>query len=171
MNLSVPNDVPDGVTEISLHAADGRTLRTFSRIERLAPALFHIGPDLRGFAAAILVRLHVDGSVTRESLFRSDPVSGSLEPVPIRFGSASERLFLELYGTGLRNGPAGSVSVRIDDQVAPVLFAGPHPVIPGLDQVNVELPKPLAPKEVHLQLIVNKDLGSVSANEVRLMVE
>jgi uncharacterized protein (TIGR03437 family) len=171
VNLSVPNDVPDGVTEISLHAADGRTLRTFSRIERLAPALFHIGPDLRGFAAAILVRLHADSSVTRESLFRSDPVSGSPEPAPIRFGSASERLFLELYGTGLRNGPAGSVSVRIEDQVAPVLFAGPHPVIPGLDQVNVELPKPLAPKEVHLQLIVNKDLGSVSANEVRLVIE
>lgn len=171
VNLLVPNNVPDGLTEISLHAADGRTLRAFSRIERLAPALFHIGPDLRGFAAAILVRLDGDGTLTRESLFRSDLVSGSLEPVPIRFGSASERLFLELYGTGLRNGPAGSVSVQIEDQAAPVLFAGPHPVIPGLDQVNVELPKPSAPKEVHLQLTVNKDLGSVPANEVRLMVE
>jgi uncharacterized protein (TIGR03437 family) len=172
VNLFVPNDVPDGVTEISLNTADGRTLKSFSRIERFAPALFHIGPDLRGFAAAILVRLQVDGSVTRESLVRSDPASGVLQPAPIRFGSAAERLFLELYGTGLRNGPAGSVSVRIDDRDAPVLFAGPHPVIPGLDQVNVELPSTLsAPKEVQLQLTINKELGSIAANDVRLMVE
>jgi len=44
VNFFVPSDLPDGVAEIALHAADGRTLRTFSRIERLAPALFHIGP-------------------------------------------------------------------------------------------------------------------------------
>ena len=172
VNLLVPSDVPDGVTEISLHAADGRILKTISRIERLAPALFHIGPDLRGFAAAILVRLHGDGSVTRESLVSSDPASGSLQPVPIRFGPAGERLFLELYGTGLRNRPAGSVFVRLDDQDAIVLFAGPHPVIPGLDQVNVELSSShSASKEVHLQLTINKELGSLSGNEVRLMFE
>jgi uncharacterized protein (TIGR03437 family) len=46
-----------------------------------------------------------------------------------------------LYGTGFRNG--SSASLQIGSTTLPLLYAGKQPQFPGLDQANVELPRPL----------------------------
>jgi len=114
------------------------------------------------------VRVSADGSQTRESLVSID-TAGKLQPVPVRPGSKPERLFLELYGTGLRKSGKGSVSVLIGEQQAAVPFVGSHSIIPGLDQVNVELPSDLSVNgDARIQLTVNDDMRMSSANAVRL---
>jgi uncharacterized protein (TIGR03437 family) len=168
VNFVVPPGISDGVATITLHRAGVATRQTFARIEHVAPALFHIGPDFEGYAAAIVVRVSADGAQTRESLVSVD-AAGKLQPEPVRPGSKSERLFLELYGTGLRNSAADSVSVLVDEQQTTVLFVGPHSIIPGLDQINVELPSDLSiTGDARVQLTVNDDLRMLAANAVRL---
>jgi uncharacterized protein (TIGR03437 family) len=47
-------------------------------------------------------------------------------------------VYLTLYGTGLRR--ASAVGVTVAGFRVPVLYSGPQPQFPGLDQVNIELP-------------------------------
>ena len=58
-------------------------------------------------------------------------------PAPIKL-SATDLVFLTLYGTGFRNQPSLSdVLVTIGSVTVPVTYAGPQPTFPGLDQLNI----------------------------------
>jgi uncharacterized protein (TIGR03437 family) len=54
---------------------------------------------------------------------------------------SADRTYLVLYGTGIRNRTSlAGVTCAIGSQPATVLYAGPQPESPGLDQVNVLVP-------------------------------
>jgi uncharacterized protein (TIGR03437 family) len=54
--------------------------------------------------------------------------------------SAGTPVYLSLYGTGIRNlSSLANVSVSINGDSLPVLFAGPQPQSAGLDRVDVLL--------------------------------
>jgi uncharacterized protein (TIGR03437 family) len=56
-------------------------------------------------------------------------------------------VFLALFGTGIRGRrDAGGVSLEIEGERLPAQYAGAQPNYPGLDQVNVELPRTLRGK-------------------------
>ena len=55
---------------------------------------------------------------------------------------APNAVYLILYGTGIR-GAGSDVSVTIQGTEAHVTYSGPQPDFPGLDQINVLLPKSL----------------------------
>ncbi len=95
-----------------------------------APAIFTANSAGFGPAAAQIVRLKADGTQSYE-----------FTTTPIQFGDANERLFLLLYLTGVRPGEG---TVRVGDLELTPLYAGPQGQYPGLDQVNVELPRTLA---------------------------
>jgi len=63
-------------------------------------------------------------------------------PSPLSVGAASDTLYVALYGTGIRG--AASVQAFVGGASVPVLYAGPVTSFPGLDQVNVSIPRPLA---------------------------
>jgi uncharacterized protein (TIGR03437 family) len=63
---------------------------------------------------------------------------------PIDLGPASDKVYLILFGTGVRNAATASVSVDIEGLNAPVSYAGPQNGFEGLDQINVLLPRTLA---------------------------
>jgi uncharacterized protein (TIGR03437 family) len=67
-------------------------------------------------------------------------------PVPVSLGAQTDRVFLVLYGTGIRNVRALSrVEARVGGTAVPVTFAGAQGQFIGLDQVNVgPLPRTLA---------------------------
>jgi hypothetical protein len=94
-----------------------------------------------GIAAAHVIRMKPDGSQMYEPVAQFDAAQSAFMPVPIDFGDSADRLFLALYGTGLRG---ASASVRIAGRDLPVLYAGPQNQYPGLDQANIELPRSLA---------------------------
>jgi len=63
-------------------------------------------------------------------------------PVPLSQGAVGDTLYIELYGTGIRG--AATVQCMVAGQSVPVLYAGPVAAFPGLDQVNISIPKSLA---------------------------
>ena len=60
----------------------------------------------------------------------------------LRFGH--DRLFLDLYATGVRLTDPSKVQVLIGGEPVTPLFAGAQPQYAGLDQVTLELPRSLA---------------------------
>jgi len=103
-------------------------------IEPVAPGLLINARVIEGAAAAAVQRIKADSSQ-------------SIEPVteaPIDLGPASDQVFLLLFGTGIR-GRSGlsAVTATAGGQPLAVSYAGPQPDSPGLDQVNLLLPRSL----------------------------
>ena len=112
-------------------------------VDRLAPGLFTA--NTAGDAAAVLQRLRTDGSNTVER------IDG-----PIDLGAETDEVYLILFGTGLRKGPAlSSVTALIGGRQVAVTYAGAQADFDGLDQVNLRLPRSLAGAgRVKIELIV-----------------
>ncbi|MBX5496014.1 MAG: hypothetical protein IRZ15_11835, partial [Bryobacteraceae bacterium] len=89
-----------------------------------------------------------------EPVFDCSAGAGQCVPRPIQF-TLGERLFLSLFGTGIRNRP-DAVAARVNSEPVAIQYAGPQPEFAGLDQVNIELPPSLAGSgEVSLVLSVD----------------
>jgi uncharacterized protein (TIGR03437 family) len=88
---------------------------------------------------------------------RFDATQGRFVSVPLDFGAEGNRLFLVLYGTGIkpRTSLAGVIA-RIGGVEAPVLFADAQGGFVGLDQINLEIPRELTGRgEVEVELTVD----------------
>lgn len=155
-------------------SAPGRALVTVFRddvvlasdnvfIADVAPSLFTANASGSGVPAALIQRVASDGTQTFEEVFEGE--AGSLTPKPISFGEG-DRLFLLLYGTGIRAGQ--NVVVRVNGVEIPVLGFAAAPGFVGLDQVNAELLASLAGSGVvDAELVVDGE----SANVVQLAFE
>lgn len=84
----------------------------------------------------------MDGSGTGDAAAIALNETG--QPVSFPLDLSKGPVYLSLYGTGIRGAAPGSVQVFIGDIPAEVLYAGPQPTLPGLDQVNVRMPAMLA---------------------------
>jgi uncharacterized protein (TIGR03437 family) len=74
-------------------------------------------------------------------VFSNAPL-GSRAAVPINLGPESDRVFLVLFGTGLRK--AANVTATIGGVVITEgIFSGAQSQFAGLDQVNIPLPRTL----------------------------
>lgn len=132
INFVVPPDTAPGLATITVHPAGLPEVSGSSVIGAIAPALFTADASGSGPAAAT-----VDSSLTFQC---AGPVC---IPVPIDL-SGSSPVYLALYGTGIRNRSSlGNVVCTIGGVKVPVVYAGPQPTYPGLDQVNVGLPPTL----------------------------
>jgi uncharacterized protein (TIGR03437 family) len=124
-------------------------------IDPVAPGLFSANFNGSGVAAGVALHVLGDGSQSSEVIFQCGQTDGSCTAIPIDLGSAADRVYLSLYGTGIRNGTGlGDISVTIGGQKATVLYAGPQTQYAGLDQVNVQVPRTAPRGEVSIQLTV-----------------
>lgn len=101
------------------------------------------------------------GNVIRFKAGSSTPLYQSVL-TPIDLGIPGDRVFLELYGTGIRNktGPTENptaIKAYLGGTPLPVLYAGAQSGFFGLDQVNVELPSSLAGRNAALHLVLYVD--------------
>jgi len=111
-----------------------------------------------------------------EPVVRYDQSQNRFVATPIDLGpdlgSASDQVFIILFGTGLRyhGGPSGVV-VRIggpNGVDAEVIFAGAQNDFAGLDQVNARLPRSLAGLgEVDISLKADGRLANVVKINIR----
>ena len=168
VNLHLPPGMATGPAQISLRTPQSAAgLSASIHIGRVAPALFTANADGRGAPAALVQRIRSDGSVSFEPVIQMNQ-PGSFEPVAIDLGPETDAVYLILFGTGWRGGGANSsVTVRIDGEEVPVLYAGGQGEFVGLDQLNVRLPRQLMRRgEVTLTL----EVDGLIANPVRISI-
>ena len=161
VNLYVPAGVGGGAATIHV-LLDGVSVATGAvQVARVAPGIFTVE---RGVPAAL------GGVYSAAGIVREVPVftcaNSVCEATALPVGDGDEQLVLTLFGTGWRG--AAQVTARAGEEEAAVLFAGAHPGTPGMDQLNVVIPKLLAGRG-EVELVVVAD--GVAANRVRLRME
>lgn len=164
INWVVPAGVRPGPAAVTVSAA-GKVLATGAvRIERVAPGLFTANADGRGAPAALAVRVSSGGAQSVTPVFECRNGPGTCLARPLEAAKPGEQLILLLFGTGVRGRSAlSAVEVHIGGAPAEVLYAGPQPEFPGLDQINVRVPPGLAGP---VELVLSAD--GVPANPVTL---
>ncbi len=91
---------------------------------------------------ATVLYVDTDGNQTSQPVSQIDG-SGNATPVPIDVSGDIGQAYLVRYGTGIR-GAGQAVSVTIGGQDAPVVSAGAHDALVGVDQVKVLVAPALA---------------------------
>ncbi|HEY7333478.1 MAG TPA: FG-GAP-like repeat-containing protein [Bryobacteraceae bacterium] len=138
VNFEIPGGTSSGVSTVVV-SNGASAFSAAAQIAPVAPAMFELNKT--GLVAAYVVRVSAYAQ-TIEPIFTLQ--NGVAVPAPIDLGPQGDQVYLSLFGTGLRNAPAGQVSVRINGVNATVSYAGPQGDFPGLDQVNVLVPRQLA---------------------------
>ena len=167
VNYVVPEGTALGTAEVTVSNGDGVVSSGTIRVERTAPAIFTADQSGRGAPAALVVRGRADGSQQVDFAFRCD--AGECVPNRIDFGSPQEQVYLVLYGTGIRGRTSlAAINARVGDQLATVQYAGAQSEYPGLDQVNLLLPRTLAGRgQVELLLSVDGRTANSVTIDVR----
>ena len=128
----VPRGAAAGKAIAIVSTRDGVIGATTMEIEPVVPGLFTMADG--AVPLAVVQRVKADGTQSYEA------VQG-----PIDLGPETDRVFLLLFGTGISGGTGvRTATARAGNGDAEVAFAGPQGSSPGLDQVNVRLPRSLA---------------------------
>jgi uncharacterized protein (TIGR03437 family) len=157
VNLHLPASVALGPATLFIKRDPQAEVSAPLNIAAVSPGLFMVNAD--GLAAAVITRVHADGSVA------SEVVSAT----PIHLGNPGEEVYLSLYGTAIRGiASLSAVTVHLGDKASPALYAGPQPQFIGLDQVNVKLTNDLTGSG-RVQVFV--DAGGAASNSVSVVFE
>jgi uncharacterized protein (TIGR03437 family) len=143
VNFVMPPSAAPGPAVVRISSGDGTVSVSSVSVGATAPGLYSANASGAGAAAALVVHVLADGSQQIAPAFQCDP-AGRCTPAPIDLGGTNDLVVLVLFGTGLRgvSSPAAAATT-VGGQAANVLYLGPQPQYPGLDQVNVVLPRTL----------------------------
>ena len=171
INFQIPPGTASGPARLAVIAGSQVFGDVFGsgpiQVASVAPGLFAANSDGQGLAAAVALRIKNDGSQNFEPVVIFDQSQNKFVALPIDLGpdlgAASDRVFLILFGTGIRNRTAlEAVTATIGGSAADVLFAGPQGGFIGLDQVNVRLARALAGRgEVNVALSADGKAANV----------
>jgi uncharacterized protein (TIGR03437 family) len=173
VNYLVPPETVPGAATVRIRFDSSATESSVSAqtvdVAPVAPGLFSADASGRGLAAALILRVKVDGSQSYEPVANFDQGQMKFVSRPIDLGPQTDQVFLILFGTGLRNRTSlSNVSSTAGGLASDVLFAGPQSDFVGLDQVNVKLPRALAGRG---EIEVNLTADGKAANPVRINVK
>ncbi len=151
VNFIIPTGIVEGTATVKITAGDGTESNGTIEIARVSPAIFTLNANGEGVLAAEVVRVKANGTQVRETLAQRDPVTNQMVTKPIDLGQVGERVFLEIYLTGIRGAADDNADGNLNENVWVLIggqsltpsFAGRQPFFAGLDQVNVELPRSL----------------------------
>ena len=164
VTYQIPAGTAVGAATVTITAGDGVTATTQLQIAAVAPGIYALNSS--GLAKGYAVRIS-GGNAFVEDLFEID-TTGAVIAHPITV-SNGDQVYLVVYGTGFR-AAGGDVSATIGGIAAPVLYAGPQGVQPGLDQFNVLIPPELGTGTAQVVQIVLTASGQ-TANTVNIAVQ
>jgi uncharacterized protein (TIGR03437 family) len=130
-----------GNAGVSIAVPSGVNLTASINVTPTAPGIFSAGMNGQGVYAGQVVHVHPDSTQTTTDAATWDPASKTYQANPISLAPATDQVFLQLYGTGLRH--ASGVAATVNGIRVPTVFAA-QSQYPGLDQVNLQLPPSLA---------------------------
>lgn len=160
----VPSTAATGPAQVVVTTGFGSQTASNIQIASLAPALFTI--NNAGVPAGYVIRVAADGTQTYQQIYAIDS-AGSIVASPIDMGSATDKNYLVLFGTGLQSASAATAQASVAGIQAQVLYAGPQRSYPGLDQVNLTLPQSIAGKgNINVQL----SAAGIVSNPVQIVV-
>jgi len=129
INFEVPDGVAVGTAQVTVASPAGTTDANV-QIANIAPGIFTLTPA--GLVAADVLVVAADGSQSFQNVYQ---VGASNAVVPLPVNVSAGQVYLEIFGTGIRN--AKSVKATVGGHSVPVLSAGSQGVFIGLDQVNI----------------------------------
>jgi uncharacterized protein (TIGR03437 family) len=139
INFEIPDGTALGSATVTIKNQSGAIQIGLIDIENVSPGLFEL--DSSGLVAAWALPV-ISGA--QQSLLQVYQIgaSNSIVPSPINLGPATEEIYLEMYGTGIRN--ATAVTATVGGLSVPVLSFSAAPGFAGEDQVNIgPLPRSL----------------------------
>ena len=169
VNYQIPAGTAPGTAMVTVLSANGVTVANGNvTVSGVAPGLFTSNMDGTGVPAALIQRFSAGGVMAYEPIGVKDG-TGKYVTTPIDLGPTTDRVYLGLFGTGVRGRTnLSGVSVTIGGQAATVDFAGVQGQFVGLDQINVLIPRSLIGKgETDLVLTVD----GKAANTVRVNIK
>ncbi len=145
INYLVPAGTATGPARIEVLRGTQTAAAGTAEIRAVAPSLFSANASGEGVAAAVVERLTASGARSSQLTFRFDSTSRRNVAALIHLGPGSDQVFAVLYGTGIRGvGSPERVTLTIDGERLPVLYAGTQADFAGLDQMNAgPLPRKL----------------------------
>lgn len=136
VNYEIPPGTSVGTATITVTSGSGVSSSQNIQIGTISPGIFELNSG--ALAAAEVVTIAADGSQTYSAVYQLDP-SNNIVPLPIDVSSG--QVYLELFGTGIRN--AHRVQVTVAGAGVPSSFGAQSQYV-GLDQVNIgPLPRSL----------------------------
>jgi uncharacterized protein (TIGR03437 family) len=169
INYLVPEGTATGRAVVNVVSRDQTVAMGALSVVSVSPGLFTANNDGRGAPAAIAVRYAADNSQSWDYAFQCAAAVGSCVPKPIDLGTETDRVYLQLYGTGIRGRSSlTGVSAKLGGTDAEIQYAGPQGTLVGLDQVNMLLPRSLRGRgEVEVTLSID----GTAANPVRVNIQ
>ena len=149
INYQIPPGTAGGNAQVTITSGDGLTSSETIQIVQVQPGIFTVTQDGIGPAAATIQRVKSDGTQSFEptAIYNVQTQSYSMQEIDL--GPEGERVFLLLYGIGVRN--VTSLSYLSLDSLGEgqnpyrtaltPLYAGPQGFYVGLDQLNYEIPR------------------------------
>lgn len=168
INYQMPLGTAPGAATVTVVPAAGQPVSGAAQVAAIAPGLFAANADGQGAPAGVVLRQKADGRRIFEPLARFAPDLNRFVPAPIKLpfvGPAPDRVFLILFGTGLRAG--ANVRLLMGVNWFDALYAGPQGSFVGVDQVNVELIRnTLSSTDLNVSVTVNERV----TNTVRILI-
>ncbi len=148
INYILPGGLVNGATQVRLLTVEDTPVSIASGIieqASVAPGLYSANANGQGVAAAVIQRVHSDGTQKFEPIAKYDQDSQRFVALPVDLGPETDQVFLILFGTGWRfRSSLGAVMCTIGGMDSEVTYAGAQGEIAGLDQANVRLSRTLA---------------------------
>jgi uncharacterized protein (TIGR03437 family) len=165
INYVLPAATETGTANIVVKSGGGTTSTGSVQVVRTVPSIFTANADGKGVPAATLLRVKASGQQTYEAIAQFSSTDNKFIPKPIDMGPDTDRVFLILYLTGVRNaGSAANVRLMIGGEELSPSGLAPQPDFVGLDQINVELPRTLIGKGALRLSVTPKDSTSSDPN-------
>jgi uncharacterized protein (TIGR03437 family) len=156
INLIIPPRLSSGRTTAAVTNSIGASASYTFTLPVVTPGIFTATASGTGPPAAYATIVAPDGSTTILPAFQCAPNPSGCTPAPIPLGPPGTKVYLNLYGTGIRglSGLAG-VGATLGGVPATVLYAGPQGDDPALDQINLLVEPFTGPRLVNLQVTVD----------------
>jgi uncharacterized protein (TIGR03437 family) len=159
VNYLVPDGTAPGIATVTIGSSSGA-----AQIDAVGPGLYSLSGGVAAAGAALYAG---NGTIAPVAVFQCG--NAGCASVPMDTGGPTDSLIVTLYGTGFRNLSSSSAAVvTIGGVAAQILYIGQQPTDPGLDQLNVIVPRSLAGAgEVPVVLTVDGQTSNVVSLNVK----
>lgn len=157
INFLLHRQTAFGRATVTIYLEDKIVALGSIEVVRVTPGLFTQNSTGEGVPAAYALLIS-GGNATGVPISAYNQSQSAWLPIPIDLGSPDDKVFLVLFGSGLRGGTGVSgITATLGEKPVPIGYVGADTVFLGLDQLNIgPLPRSLAGVGL-VELVVSVD--------------